>query len=135
MNRLAMVLAVGGAIALVVGGLRLARGDPTAAEGLTARTASYSVRLLVDRPRPGVHAAVVEVAFADGEPVEAAAVTVAPVMVEMGHATPEVRAVAEGSGRYRAPGVLFSMAGRWELDVQVRVDGQTETARFAVDVG
>lgn len=106
---------------------------------LTTRTARYVVRLSLDRVAVGERETVVGVEVRDeaARPVTAAAVTILPVMVEMGHAMAALAAEVEPAapGRYRARGVVFGMAGAWDLDVRVRVAGRSEVARFSIEVG
>jgi hypothetical protein len=62
------------------------------------------------------------------------AVCPAPEVVRVDATMPEHRhgmnyrptVTAQGGGRYRAEGLMFHMAGRWELVFEVRAGGATE---------
>lgn len=99
----------------------------------TSQTDRYTVQLSLDGTGFGQRTATVEIADASGQPVSAADVVIAPVMEEMGMAAPEVIAQPLAPGRYQAQGELFSMIGRWRLNVHVRSDGAEEIARFDVE--
>jgi hypothetical protein len=131
MSRRWVLLVALGAV-LVMGGC--GRADEAA---LMARTARYVVRLTLDRAALGEREALVEIRDEEDRPVTAEEVTIVPVMPEMGHAMPAVRAdpEPEAPGRYRARGTLFAMAGGWDVDVRVRVGERSETARFSLEVG
>lgn len=75
----------------------------------------YTVQLSVDDPRQGGN--VFSVVVTGAEP---AAVTIEPVMPQMGHALSPSPAIAEGPGRYRTGDVLLPMPGQWEITVSLR---------------
>ena len=86
---------------------------------LSALTGAEPVRLnrdgitvQLDRAGTGTVTAQVEV------PPEVTAVAMHATMPQMGHLTPEVVAIRETPGVFRATGELFAMAGRWELTVR-----------------
>jgi hypothetical protein len=98
----------------------------------SARTEHYTVQLSLDGVGFGPREALVEVRDAAGNPVAADEVVLAPVMRQMGMASPEAAAQALAPGRYRATGDFFSMIGEWEIDVRVRAGGAEEVATFKV---
>lgn len=66
-------------------------------------------------------------------PVDAVLERVDAVMPEHRHGMnyrPSVKAL--GDGRWRAEGLMFHMAGRWELRLDVALGGRTERLREAV---
>ncbi|MFE0022324.1 FixH family protein [Amycolatopsis sp. NPDC059021] len=83
---------------------------------VSAQTTSgpYTVRLTGEQPRIGGNGFTLEVTGPGAD-----AVTVEPVMPQMGHALTPVPAAADGPGRYRAD-VGLPMAGQWELTVSLR---------------
>ncbi|WP_290057506.1 hypothetical protein [Amycolatopsis solani] len=78
----------------------------------------YTVQFSADRPRIGGNTFAVAVTGPAPE-----AVTVAPVMAQMGHALAPVPAGPDGPGRVRAAGVGLPMAGQWEITVSLRGPG------------
>ena len=88
----------------------------------------HQVRLVVETPAVGARDLTVEIT--GPEPVDR--LVVAAVMAEMGHAARPVTAapVAAGTtapGQFRAAGVEFFMAGRWDVAVTVHgPDGAVE---------
>jgi hypothetical protein len=100
----------------------------------TVETDSYRVSLRLEGTSIGERTATIEVLDKSGQPAAVDEVVIAPVMRDMGMASPEVRAQPDGAGRYTVRAPLFSMLGTWELDVRVVSDGAEETAIFAVEV-
>lgn len=98
----------------------------------TAQTARYSVQLSVEDAKIGNGAATIDVRDAAGQPVAVDSVVVAPLMRDMGMASPEVVAQQIAPGRYRTEGIMFSMGGDWELDVRVAAGGSEDVATFKV---
>jgi hypothetical protein len=88
---------------------------PTAQQAVSG---PYTVQFSADEPRIGGNTFAVGVTGPAPE-----AVTVAPVMAQMGHAFPTVPAVPDGPGRFRAADVGLPMAGQWEITVSVRGPG------------
>lgn len=131
---------VGIAILLIAGALTVAAvaygaaRDRSAGLSMRASTPSYTVDLGLDRAATGQRLASIAVVDAVGRPVEAEAVAVVATMADMGHLNPPLQAVAEGEGRFCLDATLFTMSGRWEVDVAVRAQGRTETARFTLNV-
>ena len=78
----------------------------------------YTVQFSADEPRIGGNTFAVAVTGPAPE-----AVTVAPVMAQMGHALAPVPAGADGPGRFRAADVGLPMAGQWEITVSLRGPG------------
>ncbi|WP_318305924.1 FixH family protein [Amycolatopsis solani] len=78
----------------------------------------YTVQFSADRPRIGGNTFAVAVTGPAPE-----AVTVAPVMAQMGHALAPVPAGPDGPGRFRAADVGLPMAGQWEITVSLRGPG------------
>jgi hypothetical protein len=73
----------------------------------------HHVQLALDTPAVGVHDLALDVTG----PVDR--LVVAPVMVEMGHASAPVTATPAAPGRFEAAGVEFFMPGRWDVTVTV----------------
>jgi nitrogen fixation protein FixH len=86
--------------------------------------------LSADNPKLGTNSLAVEVTDAAGKPASLDAVTVEPVMPQMGHAFAPVTAVADGPGRYRAAETSLPMSGQWEIAVTLRGPGGTSQAVF-----
>jgi predicted acyltransferase len=80
---------------------------------VVGQAGSHQVRLLIETPAVGIQDLALDVTGA----VER--LVVAPTMVEMGHASAPVTATAAAPGRFRASGVEFFMAGRWDVTVTV----------------
>jgi hypothetical protein len=81
-----------------------------------------------DPPTFGDNALDLELATADGTPIEGAAVTLSPFMDAMGHGSPEVPVVEElGGGEYRATNIVYSMTGEWRLTIAVDTGSVTDS--------
>ncbi|MGK3199533.1 FixH family protein [Amycolatopsis sp. MEPSY49] len=78
----------------------------------------YTVQFSADEPRIGGNTFAVSVTGPAPD-----AVTVAPVMAQMGHAFPAVPAAPDGPGHFRATGVGLPMSGQWEITVSLRGPG------------
>ncbi|NBH05957.1 FixH family protein [Amycolatopsis sp. SID8362] len=78
----------------------------------------YTVQFSADRPRIGGNTFAVAVTGPAPD-----AVTIAPVMAQMGHALAPVPAGPDGPGRFRAADVGLPMAGQWEITVSLRGPG------------
>ncbi|HEY3463740.1 MAG TPA: FixH family protein [Amycolatopsis sp.] len=78
----------------------------------------YTVQFSADEPRIGGNTFAVAVTGPAPD-----AVTVAPVMAQMGHAFAPVVAGPDGPGRFRAADVGLPMAGQWEITVSLRGPG------------
>ncbi|SEF30906.1 hypothetical protein SAMN05421837_105465 [Amycolatopsis pretoriensis] len=78
----------------------------------------YTVQFSAGEPRIGGNTFGVAVTGPAPE-----AVTVAPVMAQMGHAFPAVPAAPDGPGHFRATGVGLPMSGQWEITVSLRGPG------------
>lgn len=100
----------------------------------TAQTARYTVALRLDGSGTNEQVAVITVTDGNGQPAAVDEVVLAPVMRDMGMASPEVVATPDGAGRYLARGTFFSMTGAWELDVRLVAAGVEERVSFAVPV-
>lgn len=100
----------------------------------TARAGSYTVTLRMDEAAVGQRTAVIEVKDAQGQPAAVDSVVVAPVMRDMGMASPEIAAAPDGPGRYTAGAIEITMVGQWELDVRISAGGAEETATFIIRV-
>ncbi len=98
------------------------------------QTARYQVQLTLDGTGFGERTATIEVRDRAGAPVAAEQVVLAPVMRQMGMASPEVMAQPVAPGRYQAKGEFFSMTGEWEIDVRIQANGIEEVATFKVQV-
>src|ERR671932_621817 len=80
----------------------------------TSRTEHYAVQLHLDGVGFGERTATIEVRDTSGNPVTADQVMLAPVMRQMGMASPEAIAQPVAPGRYEAKGEFFSMIGEWD---------------------
>jgi major membrane immunogen (membrane-anchored lipoprotein) len=100
----------------------------------TAQTEHYSVQLTLDGLEFGQRQATVELRDAAGNPADAGVVVIAPVMRQMGMASPEAAAQKIAPGRYQASGEFFSMIGTWEIDVRIDNSGSEEVATFTFDI-
>lgn len=99
------------------------------------QTDSFNVKLILPAASMSNHQIAVELTDkAGGAPASADSVVIAPVMREMGMASPELTASQTAPGRYEANGMLFSMLGVWEIDVRITANGKEETAIFQLDV-
>jgi hypothetical protein len=107
----ALVAAAGAAWLLWGGG----SAKPTTQQAVSG---PYTVRFSTDEPRIGGNTFAVAVTGPAPE-----AVTVAPVMAQMGHALAPVPAGPDGPGHFRAPDVGIPMSGQWEITVSLRGPG------------
>ena len=71
---------------------------------------------------------------ADGQPVEDATLAVRFIHAAMGHGGPKAPKVAGSGGVYTITDLLPSMGGDWEVQVDVKRAGSTETLVFPVVV-
>ena len=96
---------------------------PSTPVDVTGYAGPHQVRLLISTPTVGAHDVAVEVTDA----ASAQRVVIAPVMVDMGHASAPVLATATVPGHFTAAGVEFFMSGRWDVAITVHgPDGATE---------
>jgi hypothetical protein len=100
----------------------------------TSQTQRYQLQLTLDGLGFGQRTATIEVRDSGGQPVAADQVVLAPVMQQMGMASPEIVAQSVAPGRYQAQGEFFSMLGQWEIDVRVSAGGAEDVGRFIVQV-
>ena len=124
------LLAIAGVVLLVV----LAACGSSGSITQTAQTEHYTVQLSIEGMGLGERTATIEIHDASGQPVAADRVVLAPVMQQMGMASPETTAQPLAPGRYQATGDFFSMLGEWDVDVQVQRSGAEEIASFKVQV-
>ena len=81
-----------------------------------------------DPPSFGDNSLDVELAWADGLPVEGAVMTLTHFMDAMGHGSPQVPVVEEqGNGIYVATNIIYSMTGEWRLTVDVDAGSLADT--------
>ncbi|MBE1499226.1 hypothetical protein H4696_006326 [Amycolatopsis lexingtonensis] len=109
------------AVALVAAGLLtwlLWPGGGAKPTTQQAVSGPYTVQFSADRPRIGGNTFAVAVTGPAPD-----AVTIAPVMAQMGHALAPVPAGPDGPGRFRAADVGLPMAGQWEITVSLRGPG------------
>jgi hypothetical protein len=116
----ALLVAAGAAWLLWGGG----DAKPTTQQAVSG---PYTVQFSADEPRIGGNTFAVAVAGPAPE-----AVTVAPVMAQMGHALAPVPAGPDGPGRFRAADVGLPMAGQWEITVSLRGPGGPAQVVFPV---
>ncbi|MDZ4720804.1 MAG: FixH family protein [Roseiflexaceae bacterium] len=100
----------------------------------TNRTERYTVEMLIDGTKVGQRTIGINITDRDGKPVQADVVVVAPVMLEMGMASPEMPATATAPGRYEARGEPFSMLGKWQIDVRITAGGIEDKTTFMVEI-
>ena len=80
-----------------------------------------------------IHSWTVHVETADGEAVENAEITVDGGMPEHNHGFPTAPEITEESGGdYLLEGVKFSMAGWWEIKLDITAGDQSDTVTFNV---
>ena len=118
MKRPTLLIALVALIAAAGAAWLLWGGKGTNSTTQQAVSGPYTVQFSADQPRIGGNTFAVAVAGPAPE-----AVTVAPVMAQMGHAFAPMLAVAEGPGRFRATGVALPMSGQWEISVSLRGPG------------
>jgi hypothetical protein len=65
----------------------------------------------------------------DGEPVSGAELTISGGMPAHDHGMPTRPRVTEelGNGKYRLEGMRFHMGGDWEVSIEIRANGKTDT--------
>ena len=100
----------------------------------SVQTESYTLTLRMSGAGLDSRTVTLDIVDGAGQPVRADSVVLAPIMRDMGMASPEVTLQPSGAGQYTASGPFFSMLGTWELDVRVTAGGTVETAVFAVAV-
>ena len=83
-----------------------------------------------------VHAWVLHIETAAGDPVEGATVTIDGDMPAHGHGMPTQPQVTAdlGGGDYRVEGMAFQMGGYWIIDVSVTAGDRTDLIRFGLDL-
>lgn len=82
-------------------------------------------------PIIGVNTWQMQLADADGDPLDGMNVTVKPWMPDMGHGTSVVpRFNADGSGAYTVTPLYFFMAGFWTTTFTIAGDGGTDTVVY-----
>jgi hypothetical protein len=112
--------------------------DATAPEGmadgrlLQATDGSSAATFLVENPTKGRNALRVELFGRGEEPLSGVTVQVSPWMPAHGHSSKDTVAVETESGVYEADDLLFSMAGLWELHVEIT--GEETAEHFVVPV-
>ena len=121
-------------LALVLAALLLLAACGGSGITKTAQTEHYTVKLSLDSLEFGQRQATVELTDNSGNPADANVVVVAPVMRQMGMASPEATAQKVAAGRYQASGEFFSMLGTWEIDVRIDNGSAEEVATFQFDV-
>ena len=81
-----------------------------------------------------IHSWTVHVETADGEAVENAEIAVDGGMPDHNHGFPTAPEITEeiGGGEYLLEGVKFSMAGWWELKLDIMAGDQTDSVTFNI---
>jgi hypothetical protein len=81
-----------------------------------------------------IHSWIVHVETADGTVVEDAQITVDGGMPQHNHGFPTEPEITEelGNGDYLLEGVKFSMAGWWELKLDIRAQDQSDSITFNI---
>ncbi|MBZ0272049.1 FixH family protein [bacterium] len=106
-------------------------GEVTSEDGRFTATFELSP----DDPVAGENALVMTLYDAGGQTIEGADVTAEPFMPSMGHGSDEEPAVEElGGGVYRVENIVYTMAGAWELAIDVTADGVSDTFALEFDV-
>lgn len=100
----------------------------------TTQTESYKVQMTLDRAALGDRTITFEINDLGGSPISDAEVVVAPVMRDMGMASPEMTATMVAPGRYEVKGRPFSMLGIWEFDLRISTGGGEQVATFKFEV-
>ncbi len=111
------------------------------AAGLAKTGASVTVKILDAQPAPlvkGTNALVLQVLDGAGKPVDGATITIVPFMPDHGHGSAVAPIVAPkgAEGKYDVSKVYLSMAGLWELRVNVQIPGASPadvTFAFCLD--
>lgn len=97
-------------------------------------TARFTISMTLDAPAPGQRTIDLLIKDKSGVPAEVDQVVLAPVMREMGMASPEMPAQRIAAGQYRVSGEPFSMTGIWQLDVRIVAQGQEDLTTFQVEI-
>ncbi len=113
--------------------------DPPAAPGsaLTDKGLYSLVLQHSDEPYPaGTPVALIAAISdeADGQPVLGAGFTVVPFMPDMGHGIPDDPVIDEGEEGVYTATWTFSMAGAWELDLEIDAAAGVDGVTLSYDV-
>jgi YtkA-like len=100
----------------------------------TAQTERYTIEIMLDSASFGERTATIMVNDRSGQPAAVDQVVLAPVMVSMGMASPEITAQPSAPGRYQVKGDFFSMIGEWQMNVRVSAAGKDDMAHFLFQV-
>lgn len=98
------------------------------------QTADYTVRFAVDATSVGDRRVTVDLTPTGAASPVVDQVLIVPTMPLDGMATENITAQPTVPGRYVAAGVRCSMAGIWDLAVQISAGGKEETTHFSVTV-
>jgi hypothetical protein len=81
-----------------------------------------------------LHAWVLHIEDASGEPIRNAVIEASGGMPKHNHGLPTRPRVTQeiGDGDYQLDGLRFHMAGEWELTITITVNGKTDTAIVTV---
>jgi hypothetical protein len=123
-------------LVLVIFALLLAFTLAACGSGITqtVQTERYTVALTLDSASFGERTATIAVNDRSGQPAAVDQVVLAPVMVSMGMASPELTAQPTAPGRYQIKGEFFSMIGEWQVNVRVSAAGKDDLAQFLFQV-
>jgi hypothetical protein len=116
---------------LLIGGLAACGPTPVTQTNQTAR---FQVTMTIDATKMGTRTIDLTITDRSGNPATVDQVLVAPVMREMGMASPEMVATSLGGGRYTLRGEPFSMIGIWQLDLLISADGQEDATTFTIEI-
>jgi hypothetical protein len=100
----------------------------------TNQTQRFTVVMSIDGQTVAPRIITLTITDKNGNPAQVDSVILAPVMREMGMASPEMTATALGNGRYEIKGQPFSMLGVWELAFRISAAGQEDTTSFMVEI-
>ena len=90
--------------------------------------------MTLDAPAPGARRIDLRIKDKAGADVEIDQLILAPVMRDMGMASPEMTAQRIAVGQYRITGEPFSMTGIWELDLRIVAQGHEDATTFKVEI-
>jgi hypothetical protein len=133
---LVVVLALGGCSGWMASGGHQSSGSAQDVSVLrTSDNGMYNVSYTSDLDPAAInqiHAWVLHIETADGQPVEQAEVRVQGAMPDHGHGLPTAPKMTEelGGGDYRVEGIKYSMPGWWTMTFEITAAGQSDSVTF-----
>lgn len=130
-----IVLLVAAAIGFMIYRMNYVPADLDLATTRLSAQGAYQATILPDaQPIPvnKMHTWVLHVETAEGQPIDAAEITVDGDMPQHGHGLPTRPLVTEnlGGGDYRVEGMKFQMGGWWVMDFYITADGVSDKVSF-----